>query len=268
MRLSTLARKLNLTPGEIINALKKAGLEAPESGNAKLNDQQLEVLFKLFGTVEESQQEVIEIEAAEEIPEIDPIETVEQAVVEEQPETPNPTEEINQEPLTNIDEETLPSISTIDKVGDLEVIRVKKITLGGIKVLGKIDLPEKPVKIQADAEDGNESVKENKPRTKRVPREKKAFKGQRDKRKPLSFEEKQALEERKRLKEKREREKKIKEKKRKHFEKNVLPKQKEAAAKKKVKKVAKPQQAEGERTKLTTKNPFKRFWQWLNDPYA
>ena len=247
MRLSQIARKLGAMQSELSEKLVANGEKAPEGGNSKLTDDQIALLFKLYNYVEpeETKEEVEVKENIETAHPDEPAIDIKEEVVEEEP--PAQVEEIGIESSTEVSEP-----EEIEPEEEIEVIRAKKIKLEGIKVLGKIELPEKPAKVKEENED---EVKSNYKDRRRKPE--------------LTFEEKQVLEERKRLREKRKREKEIKEKKKKYFEQNIKPKQEQIGVKQKKKKKREISKATPEkRTQIKSKNPFKRFWIWLNDPYA
>jgi hypothetical protein len=259
MRLSQIGRKLNTTQSDIIKTLESLGEIAPTSGNSKLTDNQIALLYKAYKyNPEEEKEEVVEeAEIKEEI--VEPV-TKEEPIIE--------VEEIIEEtPI--VEEVVTPKEDETPKTEPIEVIRAKKIKLEGIKVLGKIELPEKPVKETPEAIDTETNQEEKS--TKKVVRIERQRKPSRHKhsKKPLTFDEKQALEEKNKLREKRSRERKLKEKKKEYFEKNIKPKQEKAGTKKKKnKKKEIDNNSTSKRTKITTKNPFKRFWLWLNDTSA
>lgn len=267
MRLSQIARKLGVAPSTVSELLVKKGYDTPKNGNAKLNEEQIAELYKHYDIVVFTEPEVIkELEA-----EAEKEANMEEAVIEEKEiEIAAPSlEMIKEEEVENINEpEESLAVEEVTEEEPIEVIRAKKVKLEGIKVLGKIDLPEPKVKKEVEeTEDSEKEEVTTKKRPQRTPRNKR---DQRRKKPELTFEQKQAAADRKREREKREREKKIKEKKQAYFRENIKPKQTESAlaAKKRKKKKEQAKQSSPQRTKITTKNPFKRFWQWLNDPYA
>lgn len=259
MRLSQIARKLGVTQTTITDLLVEKGYDAPKGGNAKLNEEEVTTLYKHFDITVFTEPEVVK-------------ELEKENIVEEQVTEPVPA--TVEEPETEVEESAddnpkgdpaVESNSDVEEKETVEVIRAKKVKLDGIKIVGKIDLPEPKPKKEPEEEE----IKETKVRKQR---RNSHNRNRRQKKAPLTFEQKQALDEKKRKREKAEREKKQREKKKAYFEKNIKPKQKasaEAVQKKKKKKVeAARKETAKVRTKLTSKNPFKRFWQWLNDPYA
>lgn len=86
---------------------------------------------------------------------------------ETQPEIEQPAELLQQEPVADAEPElkseipvTLDDETSQEPQGEPEVIRVQRIELSGLKVLGKIDLPE-PKKKEPKADDeGNEELRQ------------------------------------------------------------------------------------------------------------
>src|SRR5690349_1154480 len=112
MRVGQLARKLGISPTELINFLTSAGIQTPEASNTKLSADNLQVAIKHFDPVgkleawwqEESKQEEIKEEevaaavnpifAGEEVPvvsaeSVEPVETISIAEKEEVVEVPS-----------------------------------------------------------------------------------------------------------------------------------------------------------------------------------
>jgi hypothetical protein len=271
MRLSQIARKLNVTQSEIVKLFVNAGIESPKGGNTKLSEEQLALITKKFGElVEEPEVE----ETAEVVEVVEVVETIEADLIPEPVEAeniPEPVEEVIAEKEI-IETEVVGEAEIVEeaaKAAEIEVIRVKKVKLDGIKVLGKIDLPEPIVKKAEKKEEESieEPVKPERTSSNRNQQFTNKNRRKPHKKAPLTFEQKQALEEKKREKAKKDRERKLKEKKRSHYQTNVQKKSVAATPKKKkvVKDISKSKSG---RTKITTRNPFKRFWIWLNDPYA
>jgi hypothetical protein len=141
MRVGQLARKLGISPTELINFLTLAGIQTSEASNTKLSAENLQVAIKHFDPTgklqaswqDESKQEEVKEEivavaepvlvAAEEI--TTAVETRDESIdiVDEQ-------EVVQEEPSEN----------------KSEVIKAPKVELAGLKVLGKIELPEKKKK--------------------------------------------------------------------------------------------------------------------------
>jgi len=117
MRLGQLARKLSLRPAQLVEFLAKSNIQIEESSNARLEDSHVELLVWHYAP-DSLTQITEEIDEVEEVAQMENEQQVIVPVIVEFESTENePTE--------------LP-----------EVIRVPKIELSGLKVLGKIDLPE------------------------------------------------------------------------------------------------------------------------------
>lgn len=115
MRLGQLARKLSLRPAQIVEFLSQNSIQIEDNSNTRIEDAHTELVVNHFapGTFQH-------VELADEPEEVAPFEK----------ELPSPEVVAKPENL-----ELQPSLET-------EVIRVQKIELSGLKVLGKIELPE------------------------------------------------------------------------------------------------------------------------------
>jgi hypothetical protein len=174
MRVGQLARKLGISPTELINFLTSAGIQTPEASNTKLSPEHLRVAIRHFDPAgkleaslqednkqEESRQEEIkeEIVAAGE-----PFFAVQEPAVEvETPVEPIP-----------VGEETLNAEEGVSD-NKVEVIKAPKVELAGLKVLGKIELPEKkkkePPVVENITEDAAPTTTEQSPVPRRSPRD-------------------------------------------------------------------------------------------------
>ena len=175
MRLGQLARKLDLETGEIIKFLKKKNIEIENHLNTKLEDETVDLVLKAFEPIEEVV-EAVSVEPIEEVNNNLLTENTEEISVELEDSITPPVEKVPAEPIKEVKEETpKKSINTLtvseliqkegitdekpqeierkvvefsreDKIPediDVAVIRAPKVELQGIKVLGKIELPEK-----------------------------------------------------------------------------------------------------------------------------
>ncbi len=170
MRLGQLARKLDIETSEIIKYLGEKNIQVDNHLNTKLEDDTVTLVLNAFTPKEESKPVVKNIEQVPQETVIEePTTIVEEVVVEKEDITPDPveaTEEVNtaetpteKEAFTvselRIKQETeekeneerqIVELSREDKVPEdlnVAVIRAPKVELQGIKVLGKIELPEK-----------------------------------------------------------------------------------------------------------------------------
>lgn len=145
----------------------------------------------------------------------------------------------------------------------IEVIKPQKVVLPGLKVKGKIDLPEPKVKSEETEEskeakpyDPNEIITTTGPKRERRQRPKnRRGKKYRKDYNPLEAERRRKAKEEKKQKEEAERRKK--KAKARHYKQTVNPSQPVSAKKKKTRK-------EEIRKEQTSGNVLKRFWRWMN----
>ena len=255
MRLSQLARKLEMSPSELIIFFEKNKIKRYSSHNNKIEEGDLKLALNYFSAVEMEADVDAHIHQGHE--------SVKDTL-------PEPSQETDSEiPLNKVSE------SATDKK-EIEVISMPKIKLEGVKVVGKIDLPE-PVKkvdddIKPEAEDQNkfsdnisqvEHRKENYKTKKRTLRQRHKHKRAI---KELSYDEKLKREERKKTQEQQKAKKLKKEQKKQHYIKNV---QSNISPKRKKKNSRKTSDMETEPIKIRPeyKNPVRKFWAWLNGEY-
>ncbi len=268
MRLSQLARKLNVSQSEINGLLKRRGISHKGGGNTKMNEEHVTLVIEYFMPELLEKNEVANENIADES---------EEEIKEEQ------KEELISEVL-----EEEKSISEIEHTADdiveveeIEVIRAPKIQLEGLKVVGKIDLQEK--KKKPDEEKPAEEIKKevvksvkndviNKPSLNKPGRNRgkhRNYDKVRGKPREEAYEDKLKRLEREKSRTHKEHQKKVREKKKQHYLKTVQKKQVSAPKPKAVKK-----QTENTTTatvvnnkRKTNKNPFGRLWAWLNGEY-
>lgn len=292
MRLSQIARKVGTSVATITELLQSHKMDLPEGKNVKLNEEQVSLVYKnfditIFTETKVAKEQPLEKEQTEKpmlpkptgsspakvavsevkekiVGEIkENVETgkeQEETGIEEvkaiAPEPPKEKENVDTKPAEGDQEE--------DRKQEVEVIRAKKIKLEGIKIVGKIDLPEPKPKADTESRD------DSRPATPEHRRRRK--KRQKDDKTPLNFEQKQLLEQKKRRKAKEENARKSKERKRKHFEEKIKTKQAANTTPKK-KTNGQPERAteivkKNTSSKATKSNWVKRFWKWLNDAGA
>ncbi len=269
MRLTTLARKVGRTPSQIINFLENNQIEIANGANTKLDESTIAMVLKEYE---------IELEKPVE----PPVRFAEEPerIMEE---VPVVVEEIAIEPLAEIEEPKTPPANktvkmragTIDdlEAGDpseIEHIKAKKVKLEGFKVVGKIELPPKPVKapVTEEATSTLEDIKTEVPE-RSVKKQRSEYRKpdhrQNHERKSLSYEERLKKEEQAR---KREIQKKVEEdkaRKQRYYEKHIAPK---APNKTPTKKTLNTDSTQTVSTpKVTYKNPLQRFWAWINGRY-
>lgn len=123
-----MARKLSLRPSQLVDFLAARNIETEEGSNARLDDSHVEIIVQYFAP--ESLNEILKVTVAEEAIEIE--KPKEEVIIPEQEQ-----EAIQEEPIVKV---LVPEPEITDE--EREVIRVQKIELAGLKVLGKIELPE------------------------------------------------------------------------------------------------------------------------------
>jgi len=143
MRLGQLARKLALRPSQIVDYLAAQQIFPDEGSNARLSDEVTERVVLHFAPAR-----LNEIMAAEE-------------KNSELITTPVPVQ--NEPVITKVKEEgalveTSPVIEAAEEKPEPEVIKAPKVELSGLKVLGKIELPEPKKKTAPVAESPEETV--------------------------------------------------------------------------------------------------------------
>ena len=146
MRLGQLARKVNISPSDIEAHLIEAKFPAESGINTRLSDGQVQLILKRFAP------QLLVTELNEILESSD--EDIQQVSV--------PVQEIPESPVADSEE-----TSESDEPQSLpDVIKAPKIELQGLKVLGKIDLPEPKKKpepeVKPEIKSGEKS--ENKPR--------------------------------------------------------------------------------------------------------
>lgn len=141
MRLGQLARKLALRPSQIVDYLTAQQIFPDEGSNARLSDEVTERVVLHF--------------APERLNEI-------MAVEEKTPEPIAAPASIQEEPIVAKVEEEIIAV-------DVEVIKAPKVELSGLKVLGKIELPEPKKKTAPVTESLEETVVANEGEVEKIP---------------------------------------------------------------------------------------------------
>lgn len=258
MRLAQLARKLDIPKKNIINYLDSKGISIELHGNTKVDEEHEKLVLAHFGHQEN--------------------------IKDAKSKNPQPIQDKKQEAdlkektsVTEIENPKVAEDTDKGQAGDkaeekkVEVIRPKKIQLQGIKVLGKIDLPEPPQKEEIEEKEHVEPEESKEVSPKKYIRKKeskKPFKSRSRKapRRELTYEEKIKKEERERLKKELQQQKELKEKKRRHYEKKVQTKL-QTEKKKKKQQDTKTSTERPKKEIIKHNNPLKRFWAWLNGEY-
>jgi len=249
MRLSQLARQVSKTSRELIHFLESHEIRSYQSSNAKLEPDHVKLILDHFSGHSISQPDQVEMD-----PGLNP---------KKEPDTP-PIDRKKTGEKTKIETESQ----------EPEVIRAPKMKLQGVKVVGKIELPEKRIKTSdhkpPDKISGKHPgmLKEAEEKGRAHSSDKKKIAGKARTNRSMSYLDKQKKEERKREKEKRERLKKQKEKKRNHYQNKVQTKISPVQSKKKhPSKNTWNLKKNHPEPKPVYKNPLRRFWAWLNGTY-
>ena len=262
MRLGQLSRKLDVDSSTIVKVLHEHFREVNNHPNVKILDEEVEFLTQKF-------QPAPEPTPAESLPETETAEATQPIVVEETIEEP-----VSEKPT--FVEALRPKVISLESEFDkqkqeLETFKAEKPELEGLKVLGKIELPQP--KPKAPKEDKQEKEPERtetiNERGARNRYDKKGGK-RNSNRNPLEAERKRAEQKAKRQKE--QELQRLKEQKKKHYEETVKAKIADKPKKKKNKKkfvqqqIAQTQSQTSQKAPKST-NPLARFWRWLNGGY-
>ena len=138
MRLGQLARKLALRPADIVEFLAENNIRIAEGTNVRIENDHVNLVMKRFvpGWIETS--------------EVEP-EPEEGVILPDADTEPLNSEQLKTEDQTSPDDELVQEQAFIDETN--EVIRAPKIELSGLRVLGKIDLPEQKKKEELPKEE-------------------------------------------------------------------------------------------------------------------
>ncbi len=242
MRISSLARKISKKPSELITFFEERGETLDSGAHTKLSDDQVESALKAFA-YDQPEKSVEESDGAPTEPEKP--EQLKQDLIETEPEMPE--DPVAEEQIDK------PSAEEVELQEEVEVIRAPKVTLPGLKVKGKIDLPE-PKKKEPKEE------KEKETRTNRN-----TDKNRKSRRKDNDYNPVAAARKRREEKEERERKAELKRKKKAKAQ-HYFKQQKKVA---KVKKEKEDLQTDNEtkelkRSEQVRGNIFQRFWKWFN----
>lgn len=298
MRLTTLSRKIDKTPTQLIAFLEKNGIILDKGLHSKLESEVVDLVLSYFlpegfeKKITLPENELVE-EAPIAIQEIivPQMDEVRAAPVKEKKKTKKSTANVKQEnPVEETKIEAIPAVEkiphfeeiksepktgTVDDIENedfekIELIKAKKVKLEGFKVVGKIDLPEKPKKEVAesvdnpDAEIADKSIKKPRPDDRKFDRDRK--KNQRGTlRNPLSYEERKKREEQEKQRQLRKKMKAEKLRNKKLYEESIKTKTLNTPQKKKKKPSTTQHQAS--KPVVVHRNPIKRLWAWLNGQY-
>jgi hypothetical protein len=275
MRLGQLARKAEKKPVELIQILQEQGINDYTHANSKMSEEHEEWVISYLGLKTEVEQEEISIEINKDIEsslesEQTPIKN-DLSVTDLPLETENDkTSEIKVEKLA--DEELNGNENGGEEIEssteeEIEVIKAPKIELPGLKVVGKIDLPEPKKKEVVSMESENSADKTaSKKQPRRHDKNRKS-----NRRKNPDYNPVAAQRERQRKYDEREALKKheqLKKKKKQHYQEKVADQKAAPSKKKKNVKPASYTQVVAETSQTSNKakkpNAIVRLWRWLN----
>jgi len=274
MRLGQLSRQLNISSDQIVKVLHENFREVNNHPNIKITDEELEFLNDRFAP----EPEPVAVEEVAPV-HVEPAPQAETEVEVEAEEITIDTPAENEAPPAQEFVASLrPQVISLEdeflaQTESLETYKAEKPHLEGLKVIGKIDLPEPVVK---EKEENSEEKPARKLRNDRASRQK----SERNERRSNSLIEERKKAQRLAIKKKYEEEERLKELKKKHYEEQVKAKIKPPVAKKKKRKVEEtisaPAVPYANKAKVApkqpqkapkAKNPLKRFWLWLNGAY-
>ncbi len=141
MRLSQLARQVSRTSKELIVFLHSRGIENYSGTNAKIDPDHVRLVLDHF-IPERITSSKETISAGKNDPASDPLQTADRPAKQEL------HSENSMDPVKNLSQSKEP-----------EIIRAPKMKLQGVKVIGKIELPEKPSKKAEKKPDKRENMK-------------------------------------------------------------------------------------------------------------
>lgn len=177
MRLGQLARKLAIRPAEIVEILAAHQIQIAEDPNVKLDPSQLSLILQRFS------------------PDLKTEILAEDRIQEDERPVADSVVEISASISSQTSPETMPSEPSPEKS---EVIKAPKIELSGLKVLGKIDIPEAKKKTAPESLSKNENdsaVPSETTHERRIPAYKEKKRVQRSTKNPIALErEREALE--------------------------------------------------------------------------
>lgn len=142
MRLAQLARKISVKPSEITEFLATRDIQLENSSNAKVMDEHVALVLTHF---------------APEMMHKDDVALPEALISEQETSSGVDAEEFSQK--VEEAETTNDVVTPDDAVETPEVIKPVKVELPGLKVVGKIDLPEPKKKEEKLADDSDSQVK-------------------------------------------------------------------------------------------------------------
>lgn len=269
MRLGQLSRQLEVSSDQIAKLLNDNFREVSSHPNVKLTDEELDFVQNHFPPPVKAKTPepapVLEAPTIEESPlEVDEVDVKAEEVEKE---TPEFVESLRPQ-FISLEEEFLA------QTDGLELYKTEKPVLEGLKVVGKIELPEPVIKEKSD----DDLVKEARKTRERKSNRRDDVRRRSGSNGPSLIEARKKAE-RLEKKKKFEEEKKLRELKKKHYEENVKakivktpPKKKKKPAQAVVAHIAPTTSTVSKKRPLKkaapkSTNPLKKFWLWLNGEY-
>lgn len=148
MRLAQLARKIAVKPSEIVNFLKSHSVSIEDSSNAKISDDHVHLVLKHFAP------ETLAEEAK----------PIDDGIIAQHPlELEQKEEDMIERPfIAQATNETMEV--GVENNAPIEVIKPVKVELPGLKVVGKIDLPEPKKKAEGKGDSAEMEILPQAPR--------------------------------------------------------------------------------------------------------
>lgn len=156
MRLGQLARKLAIIPADIVDFLATNNIRIDDSTNTRLEHEQLMLVVNHFAPARAEEFTTPAADEKQDIPEeinAEPVEVVVPEVIAPEPVVSVP--DIQQEMVVTDESHTIPDT---EQEQTIEVIKAPKVELAGLKVLGKIELPEPKKKEPKPASESAETT--------------------------------------------------------------------------------------------------------------
>lgn len=258
MRLGQLARNLEVTTTDIVNFLSEQQITVKDHPNVKLDEISEQQVIKAFSgatTFNETPPSTAAV-SEENKPEQEEVISIPTEVNEE----PESTQEEPEEPEVTMEEEPVNATAkpTTENVQEeeVEVIKAPKIELQGLKVVGKIELPEPKTEEKPKEEKKVTNGKKSNGRKKNPKRE--LTEEEKEKRRIKSKKARKKREEREKEKQKELEQKRLKKKKKEHYLKKIHKPQPPVSKKEKRIKEQEKQ------NKHVPKTLLGKFWKWLN----
>lgn len=170
MRLGQLSRQLKIETKDIVKFLGKEKIEVEDNPNTKLDESQINLVEAHFQVEEEkiedkpepAFQSILDAEHQPQNKENNNIETEKEEKVSELPKKIDLSKFETKKSQTSKEKNFFPAEDPKEEeIVKAELLPTEKIQLGGIKVVGKIDLPEKPKKEETKEQSQEEQLEKD-----------------------------------------------------------------------------------------------------------